>query len=166
MAYRADRQNRHPKDRNHSMKSPKHSAGEPDPEKRRGDSIWRYLFGPRHFRDSMALAKQPSLRNSMLAGLQAAIVVAIALPLIHISPWSHQIGFAALGALVALFGRFAPPGRRNRIVLLCAIWQSLAVLGMSLASWLSVPVELQLVGLALSCGAFFYISVTGQFGAP
>src|SRR5690606_22981524 len=147
------------------MKSSNHSSGGPEDEKSRG-SIWRYLFRPQHFRDSLTLAKQPSVRNSSLAGLQAAMAVAIALPLIYLSPWAHQIGFAALGALVALFGRFAPAGRRNRIVLLCAICQCLAVLGMSLASWLGVPIEIKLLLLALSCGAFFYISVTGQFGAP
>lgn len=147
------------------MKSSNHSSGGPEDERSRG-SIWRYLFRPQHFRDSLMLAKQPSVRNSSLAGLQAAMAVAIALPLIYLSPWAHQIGFAALGALVALFGRFAPTGRRNRIVLLCAICQCIAVLGMSLASWLGVPIEIKLLLLALSCGAFFYISVTGQFGAP
>ncbi|WP_233713983.1 molybdopterin dinucleotide binding domain-containing protein [Aquamicrobium zhengzhouense] len=47
-------------------------------------------------RDSLALARQPSLRNSVLAGLQSALAAAIVLPLIHLSPWSHLIGLAAL----------------------------------------------------------------------
>src|SRR5699024_254112 len=96
----------------------------------------RHLIQPHHVRDSLALTRQPSVRNAALAGLQAALTIAIALPLIYLTPWSHLIGFAALGALVALFGRFAPQRKRNRIVLLCGLLQSSAVLSMSLASWL------------------------------
>lgn len=151
------------------MKEPKQSSATTAPgaglATRRIDAV-RYLFQPHHVRDSLALARQPSLRNSSLAGLQAAIAVAIALPLVHLFPWPHLIGFAALGALVALFGRFASAGRRNRIVFFCAIWQSIAVFGMSMASWLGTPVPVQLVLLALSCGVFFFVTITGQFGAP
>lgn len=126
----------------------------------------RHLLHPDQLRDSAALARQPSLRNSALAGMQAAITSAIALPLFHLSPWSHLIGFASLGALVALFGRFAPARRRNRIVLLCGIWQVLAVLVMSGAAWMGAPVALQLLLLAVSCGVFLFVAVTGGFGAP
>lgn len=126
----------------------------------------RNLLHPDQLRDSVALSPQPSLRNSALAGVQAATTAAIALPLFHLSPWSDLIGFAALGALVALFGRFAPAGRRNRIVLLCAVCQVLAVLVMSGAAWLGVPFALQLVLLAIACGVFLFVSVTGRFGAP
>ncbi|SDL53546.1 FUSC family protein [Paracoccus chinensis] len=132
---------------------------------RRRDAA-RHLLHPDQLRDSAALARQPSLRNSALAGLQAAITSAIALPLFHLSPWSHLIGFASLGALVALFGRFAPARRRNRIVLLCGIWQVLAVLVMSGAAWMGAPVALQLLLLAVSCGVFLFVAVTGRFGAP
>lgn len=117
-------------------------------------------------RESLALARQPSLRNSALAGLQAALAVAIALPLFELSPWSHLIGFAALGALVALFGRFAPQRSRKRIVALCAMWQTLAVLVLSTVAWLGAPLGLQFLVLALACGLFYFVSVSGGFGAP
>lgn len=126
----------------------------------------RHLLDPGHLRDSFVLSRQPSLRNAALAGMQAAVAAAIALPLAWLSPWSDQIGFVSLGVLVALFGRFAPPRRRNGILLRCAAWQTLAVLVMSSAAWLGASEALQLAMLALACGLFFFVSVTGNFGAP
>lgn len=126
----------------------------------------RQLLRRHHLRDSFALNRQPSLRNAVLAGSQAAITMAVALPLVHVSPWSHLIGFAALGALVALFGRFAPQGRRNRILLFSGFWQVLAVLGMSMAAWLGAPLVLQFVLLALACGGFFLAAATSRLGPP
>ncbi len=107
------------------------------------------LLKPQQFRESIALALQPSLRNSSLAGLQAAATIAIALPLVSLSSWSHLIGFASLGSLVALFGRFAPEAKREWIVFLCAICQTLAVFFMSLATWVGLPLPGQLLLLAL-----------------
>lgn len=148
------------------------SANPPPPQRphtkhrvRRSDAV-RHLLHPHQFKDSMALSQQPSLRNATLAGLQAAITVAIALPLFYLSPWSHLIGFASLGALVALFGRFAPSRSRSRILFLCGIYQVLAVFLMSTAVYLGAPIGVQLVFLALSCGVFLFVSTTGKFGAP
>lgn len=126
----------------------------------------RHLMRPHHMRDSMALVRQPSLRNSALAGFQAALTLAIALPIMQLSPYSDLAGFAALGALVALFGRFAPEGRRARIVLLCGLVQVSAVLTMSLAVWAGASAVVQLLLLAVLSGVFFFVSVTGQFGPP
>lgn len=136
----------------------------PEPEKSgpfvgRRDAA-RHLLHPHQLKDSMALAPLPSLRNSTLAGLQAAVTVAVALPLFYLSPWSHLIGFASLGALVALFGRFAPSRQRLRILFLCGVWQVLAVLVMSGAVGLGAPMPAQLLLLALACGCFFS-SATG-----
>lgn len=128
--------------------------------------VARRLLQPHRLRSSIALSRQPSLRNAALAGLQAAVTMAIALPLVQLSPWPHLIGFAALGALVALFGRFAPRRRRNRIVLFCGLWQVGAVLVMSAASWLGLPHAMSLALLSLSCGVFFFAATTGQFGPP
>ncbi|WP_337181148.1 FUSC family protein [Shinella sp.] len=126
----------------------------------------RHLLRPRQFRESMALSGQPSLRNSALAGLQAALTALIALPLVHLSPWPHLIGFASLGSLVALFGRFAPRGGRSRIVLQCALWQTAGVLAMSVAAWSGVSDIVQLLLLAMASGLFFFVVATGRFGLP
>jgi hypothetical protein len=137
----------------------------PEPPARRID-VARHLLQPHLLRDSLAMASQPSLRNSALAGVQAAIAAAIALPLIHLSPWSHLIGFAALGTLVALFGRFAPERRRRGIVLLCALLQTGTVFVMSWAAWLGLPTWALLALLAAGCGVLFLLTVSGRFGAP
>lgn len=126
----------------------------------------RHLLHPRQMRDSLTLADQPYLRNASLAGLQSALAAAIALPLIHLSPWSHLIGYAALGTLVALFGRFAPARRRNRILLMCVLVQTLAVFAMSAAGWLGMSFVAKLILLALACGIFFFVAVAGRFGPP
>lgn len=132
---------------------------------RRRDAL-RQLLHPDQLGASLALKKQPFMRNAGLAGLQAAVAGAIALPLVYLSPWSHLIGFAALGILVALFGRFAPPRSRNFILFQCAVWQTLAVFLMSMAVFLGASTGLQLTVLALACGLFFFVSITGGFGAP
>lgn len=121
---------------------------------------------PRVMRDSLTLSKQPYLRPSALAGLQAALVAAIALPVVHLSPWSHLIGYAALGALVALFGRFAPVRRRNRIVAFAGLTQTAAVLAMGAASWLGLGETGMLVLLAAACGIFYLVAVSGRWGPP
>ncbi|PWL17256.1 FUSC family protein [Falsochrobactrum shanghaiense] len=132
---------------------------------RRRDAL-RHLLHPYQLKGSMELTAQPSMRNAVLAGLQAAITVAIALPLFYLSPWSHLIGFASLGALVALFGRFSPSRARHRILFYCGAWQVFAVFAMSVAAWLGAPMVVQLALLALSCGVFLFVSTTGKFGAP
>jgi uncharacterized membrane protein YgaE (UPF0421/DUF939 family) len=126
----------------------------------------RHLLTPVQFRESLTLAPQPWGRIALLAGLQAALTGLIALPLIHISPWPHLIGFASLGTLVALFGRFAPEARRSGIVLHCAFWQVFAVFTMSMAAWLGAPLPFQILLLALGCGLFFFVSTAGGFGPP
>lgn len=118
------------------------------------------------FKACLALSSQPSLRNSALAGGQAGLAAAIALPLIWLSPWSHLIGFAALGALVALFGRFAPSESRSRIILSSAILQVLAVFTMSAAAWMGASTAAQLALLAILCGVFVFVAMTGGIGAP
>lgn len=146
-----------------------------DPEGRaRSRSAWpvrrldaaRHLLHPRQMRDSLALARQPCWRNASLAGMQSALAAAIALPLVYLSPWSHLIGYAALGALVALFGRYAPERSRSRILFLCVLVQTLAVFVMSAAGWFGLALVARFILLALACGVFFFIAVAGRFGPP
>lgn len=126
----------------------------------------RKLLHPRQIRETVMLTPQPGLRNSALAGLQVTIATLIALPAIQLSSYSHLIGYAALGTLVALFGRFAPRDRRAGIVLLCLLCQTGVVLLMSLATWAGVPREGLLILLALVCGVIFYLTTAWDFGPP
>lgn len=135
------------------------------PAARRIDAA-RHLLRPYHLRDSAKVAVQPSLRNSALVGVQAALAVAIALPVVELSPWPDLVGFAALGTLVALFGRFAPPKGRSRVLILAALCQIAAVFVMSAVVCLGVPLIGQLLVLSLTCGAFFWVTVSQQIGLP
>ena len=105
--------------------TPPPSSSEPRPRRRRlhasrGRSA-RDLLRPTQFQESLLLAPPPSLQNTAIAGLQAAITVLIAVAAMHFSPWDHMVGFPALGALAALFGRFASMRRRRGIVAICAV---------------------------------------------
>ena len=63
----------------------------------------RFLLSRAQFKECFAVVNQPGFRNSALAGLQVAIAALVVLPLIELSDFSHLIGFASLGTLVALF---------------------------------------------------------------
>lgn len=126
----------------------------------------RRLLTRRQVRESLVLAPQPGWRIGLAAGAQAALAAAIALPLVALSPFAHLIGFASLGSLVALFGRFAPRGQRSGIVLQCLFWQTMAVAVVSMAAWLGAPVWAQLLLVSAGGGAFYFISMTGRFGPP
>lgn len=126
----------------------------------------RHLLTPMQMRETVTLYPQPWIRVAFLAGVQAALAALIALPLVYISPWPHLIGFASLGTLVALFGRFAREVRRGGILLQAAFWQIFAVFTMSLAVWLGAPPALQILLLAFGCGLFFFVNTIGRFGPP
>ena len=126
----------------------------------------RFLLSRAQFKECFAVVNQPGFRNSALAGLQVAIAALVVLPLIELSDFSHLIGFASLGTLVALFGRFAAPERRGFTVFLCLLCQTATVFVMSLVAWLELPMVGQLAILALLCGTLFYIVTVGDFGPP
>ena len=126
----------------------------------------RQLLHTHRFTESVKMGAQPSMRNASLAGLQAALAIAICVPLAALSPWPHLMGFASLGALVALFGRFAPRRSRTGIVLQCALWQAFGVLVMSGAVWLGWSPAAKLTLLALFCGFYLIVCFRGKFGAP
>lgn len=100
----------------------------------------------------MALASPPSMRIATVAGLQAALAVLLAVLLLHNSPWPQLVGYAALGALSALFGRFAPMQLRMRIVTLCALLMAVGVLIPSLATLAGASPAQMMVVIALVAG--------------
>lgn len=124
------------------------------------------LLHRQQLQESLALAPQMSLRIALVAGFQASLAVLIALVLTLLSPWPQLVGFPALGALAALFGRFAPLARRRRMVAVCALLLLAAVLLPSLASLLGAsPWQLVLV-LALVAGASTVAVSRWDLGGP
>lgn len=112
----------------------------------------RRLLAPEHFQASLRLNPQPSLWMSSIAGLQAALAVLTAVVLLRHSMWPHLVGFAALGALAALFGRFAPLLKRHGIVWICAVMLTGAVFVTSLASWQGTPAFVVVLMVACVAG--------------
>ncbi len=113
----------------------------------------RHLLSPRQLRDSVRLQPLPSLHIALVAAMQAALAVLLALVVARLSPWPQLVGPLGLGALAALFGRFAAPGRRMRIVGICAAMLCTAVFLPSLASWAGLPAQAMVGVLALVAGA-------------
>lgn len=125
-----------------------------------------HLVKPHQIRESLALNGRFWDRNSLLIGIQAALTSSLTLVCGLLSPWPHLAGVAALGALAVLFGRFAPERQRGRVVLTCAAWLFLAVVGMSVAARLGAPVPVRLGLLAFACGFFFFVVNTTRLGPP
>jgi hypothetical protein len=138
----------------------------PRPPHRRRDAA-RHLLHPHQFKDSVALNPKGWMWNSALSGGQAALTVLIALPLIYyVSPWPHLVGFASLGALVALFGRFEAKAQRKLRMMQCALIQVGSVAVVSIAAWLGLPLMGQLVLLAVMCGGLLFLGGRVRVGPP
>ncbi|MBS0452845.1 MAG: FUSC family protein [Proteobacteria bacterium] len=125
-----------------------------------------HLLAPARIRESLAVAHSPPLRNAAVAGLQVSATALIAVGLTHVSPWSHLEGFPALGALAALFGRFAPAGRRMRIVTLAALLLVGSVLLPSLAAWAGASSATLLLCLAVLAGLLTVAVTQWGLGGP
>jgi len=126
----------------------------------------RHLLSPRQLRDSARLQPLPSLHIALIAAMQAALAVLLALVVARLSPWPQLVGPLGLGALAALFGRFAAPGRRMRIVGICAAMLCAAVFLPSLASWAGLPAQGMVWLLALVAGAATLAVSHWRLGGP
>lgn len=113
----------------------------------------RRLLAPEQLQASLRLTPLVSLWMSCVAGLQSALAVLAAIVLVRYSLWPDLAGFAALGALAALFGRFAPLLKRHAIVWICAAMLVGAVFVTSLASLLGAPGYGVVLVVALVAGA-------------
>ncbi|WP_017524140.1 FUSC family protein [Pusillimonas noertemannii] len=126
----------------------------------------RDLLRPTQFQESLLLAPPPSIQNTAIAGLQAAITVLIALTTIHFSPWAHMVGFPALGALAALFGRFASMRRRRSIVSISAALFVAAVFVPSLISYAGASLSVMIAVLAVAAGLATMAVSHWRLGGP
>jgi uncharacterized membrane protein YccC len=114
----------------------------------------------------MSVTAPPSVQVAAIAGLQAALAVLVALATTHLSPWPHLVGFPALGALAALFGRYASLQRRRKIVFICGALLTLGVLLPSLASYAGASSTMMVLLLALSAGVFTIAVSQWGLGGP
>jgi hypothetical protein len=142
---------------------PDRPAEEPDARRLRAA---RHLMSTDQMRETASLVPQRFLSVSLVSGAQAALVTLIALPLVLLSPWASMIGFASLGALAALFGRFAPIRQRDAIVAQCGFWLVSGVFIMSLTAWMGMAIWGQLLVLAALAGVWFSIAAVTNIGPP
>ncbi len=116
--------------------------------------------------ESIIVAAPPSPRNACVAGFQAALAILLALAITHLSPWPQLVGFPALGALAALFGRYASLQRRRKIVLIGGALLTAGVLVPSLVSFAGAAPAAMVLVLALSAGVYTIAVTTWGLGGP
>lgn len=131
----------------------------------RGEAV-RHLLSPARVRESFSVAPRPPLRNAAVAGMQVSLAVLIAVALTHLSPWAHLEGFPALGALAALFGRFAPPAQRMRIVAAAGALLLGSIALPSLISYAGATPAWMLLCLAVLAGALTVAVAQWRIGGP
>jgi uncharacterized membrane protein YccC len=137
----------------------------PGPVRTRRAAI-RPLLAPARIRESFSVAAPPSLRNAAVAGMQTSLSVLIVVAATHLSPWAHLEGYPALGALAALFGRFAPARRRMPIVALAGLLLTAPVGLLSAVSMAGAAPVIMLLCLALLAGVLSVLVNRWGIGAP
>lgn len=126
----------------------------------------RQIAAPARLRESLALSRPLSVRNATIAGAQVALAVVLVAATLHASPWSHMASYGALGALAALFGRFAPLGQRRRIVAMAGVLLVAPVALLSLLGLLGLGPVPMLLALALVAAGLASLTHRWQLGAP
>lgn len=126
----------------------------------------RRLLAREQLHESFRLNPNTSPYMGGIAGLQAALAVIAAIVLVRHSQWPGLVGFAALGSLAALFGRFAPMAKRHGIVWACALQLTGAVLLISLVSMLGAPASLVVLAVAFVAAASTVFFNYWKLGGP
>lgn len=126
----------------------------------------QHLLALARLRESLAVARPPSVRNAGVTGAQAALGVAVVAALAWASPWMEYAGYATLGALAALFGRFATPSDRGRLVAVAGALLVAPVALLSGLAWLGASPVVLLLALAAAAGVLASLSHRAQLGAP
>jgi len=126
----------------------------------------RHLLRPQQLRESMAISAPPSMRIALIAAFQVALAVLIALTVTYLSPRPDLVGFPALGALAALFGRFHSLPDRRRIVFMAGTLLVLGVFIPSLVSWLGASRTVMVLMLALVAGGSTIAASAWRLGGP
>ena len=123
-------------------------------------------LAPARLRESLSLNRPPSIRNATIAGMQATIAVVVSAIALHYSPWSHMAGFAALGGMAALFGRFASPAKRRSMVFTAGCMLTAPVAILSFMALLGIEPVGMLLLLSVIAGLLAAVAHRTQIGAP
>lgn len=126
----------------------------------------RVILSRRQLRAALRLNPAAARRITVAASFQAGVSVLSALLLTHASPWPHLAGFTALGALVALFGRFEPLRRRLGLLALVGAMLTGAVALTSIAGLVSQSVAVTISAVGIVAGLATAICLARTVGAP
>ena len=126
----------------------------------------RQIAAPARLRESLALNRPLSVRNACIAGLQVALAVVLVSIALHYSPWSDMASYGGLGALAALFGRFAPLAQRRRIVAMAGLQLVVPVALLSLLGLSGLGPVAMLLALAVVAGGLASLAHRTQMGPP
>ena len=126
----------------------------------------RHMAAPSRLRESLRLQRPASVRNAWLAGVQAALACVLVCALLRASPWAAMTGYGGLGALAALYGRFAPARQRHAQVLLGGLLLVLPVAVLSLFTRAGPHPVALLLALAGMAGVRESLAHRTQIGAP
>lgn len=130
----------------------------------------RAALDHRQLRGALRLQPARARRVHLAAGLQAGLGALLALGLTHLSPWPTLAGFAALGAMTTLYGRFDPLRARLRVLGVVGLLMVGAIAVTSVAvlcsSGLAVPLVVPLVVVGIVAGASTAVMVSLGIGAP
>ena len=126
----------------------------------------RHTVAPARLFESLTLNRPPSVRNASIAGAQATIAVVLTATLLHLSPWHAMAGFGGLGALAALFGRFASPTKRRQMVSIAGVMLVVPVALLSLIAGTGLSPLAMLMVFSLIAGVQAAFAHRTQIGAP
>lgn len=126
----------------------------------------RHLFNGHQVKEFWALSSLATHKVGVLVGVQSALAMLITLPAVYYSEWSHLVGFASLGTLAGIFGRFAPAGQRGMIMAKALGFLLVSISAMSAALWAGASMVQLLLLLSVLCGLLYFGAATARTGIP
>lgn len=126
----------------------------------------RHLFNPHQVKEFWALSSMATHKVGLLVGVQSALAMLITLPAVYYSHWPHLVGFASLGTLAGIFGRFAPAGERGWVMLKTLGFLLASITAMSGALWAGASMVQLLLLLSALCGLLYFGAATARTGIP
>ena len=100
------------------------------------------------------------------AALRAGLTVGLTLVLGHLSPRPEMVGFAALGALTSIYGRYEPYRRRASVLAIAGAMITLAIGIASVGPLLGWPEYASLLVVSAVAGVASLITLALRFGPP
>ncbi|ANC30944.1 FUSC family protein [Isoptericola dokdonensis] len=119
-----------------------------------------------HLREALRVHPSPATAASVLAAVRCGAAVALALGLAAALGRQDLAGYAALGALASLYGRFEPYRRRAEVVALLGVVLTVAFTGVAALTTLGAPALGVLAAVALVAAGATVLCLLVRTGPP